>query len=359
MVEMSKGSASQQEIATQLGLSRATVSRCFTNHPGISPETRAKVFDLASRMNYSHMENSKPRAHTPKLQKLMVGTLVCVDLPNFENTLYDNPGQQILIGVTEYFRTVDTSLDLHYVHSGGSDLDASSYQEIASSRRRKWKGVLLIYPFPRATVDELMATYPVVSLVEQYGTAPLNCVDVDHHRGVSRLVDALHEAGHRRIGFHTRKYSVEASWALRRYGAYLEKLTTLRLKPRLEDCVLADGVDEAAIERANEQVLRLIREGVTAFICAADHQAYELIPWLKARGVEVPRDVSITGFDGIARPPGLPVLSTIEIPYRQIGIIGAKRLGDMVRKRFEVPQHILLDCSLRSGETIAPPRAAR
>jgi DNA-binding LacI/PurR family transcriptional regulator len=359
MDEMSKGNASQQLIATQLGLSRATVSRCFTNHPGISPETRAKVFDLASRMNYSHMENAKPRAHSPKVQRLMVGTLICVDLPSFENTLYDNPGQQILVGVTEYFRTVETSLDLHYVHSSGSDLDDSSYQEIASSRRRKWKGVLLIYPFPRATVDELVATYPVVSLVEQYGTAPLNCVDVDHHRGVSRLVDTLHEAGHRRIGFYTRKYSVEASWALRRYGAYLEKLTTLGLKPRLEDCVLADGIDDAAVERANQNVLRLIREGVTAFICAADHQAYELMTWLKARGIEVPKDVSITGFDGIARPPGQPMLSTIEIPYRQIGIIGAKRLGDMVKKRFDVPQHILLDCSLRAGDTIAAPRARR
>lgn len=357
MKGMSKGSASQQFIATELGLSRATVSRCFTNHPGISPETRAKVFDLASRLGYSHMEKAKPRAHSTKLQKLMVGTLICVDLPNFENTLYDNPGQQILIGVTEYFRTVDTALDLHYVHSGGSDLDASSYQEIASSRRRKWKGVLLIYPFPRATVDELMATYPVVSLVEQYGTAPLNCVDVDHHRGVSRLVEALHEAGHRRIGFFTWKYSVEASWALRRYGAYLEKLTSLGLRPRIEDCVLAEGSDSAAVERASEQVLHLIRDGVTAWICAADHQAYELITWLKARGVEVPRDVSITGFDGIAKPPGSPVLSTVEIPYRQIGIIGAKRLGDMVRKRFDAPQHILLDCSLRPGETIAPPRA--
>lgn len=354
---MSKVSASQQLIATKLGLSRATVSRCFTNHPGISPETRAKVFDLASRLSYSHMEKAKPRAHTPRLQKLMMGVLVCVELPSFENTLYDNPGQQILIGVTEYLRTVDTTLDLHYVHSRGAGLDDASYEEIASSRRRKWKGVLLIYPFPRASVDELMASYPVVSLVEQYGTAPLDCVDVDHHRGISRLVDALHEAGHRRIGFFTWKYSVEASWALRRFGAYMEKLTSLGLRPSLEDCVLAEGSDPDSVGRASERVLRLTREGVTAWICAADHQAYELITWLKARGVEVPRDVSVTGFDGIARPPGSQVLSTVEIPYRQIGVIGAKRLTDMVRKRFDVPQHILLDCNLRLGETIAPPRS--
>jgi DNA-binding LacI/PurR family transcriptional regulator len=354
-------SATQQFIATSLGLSRATVSRCFTNHPGISPETRAKVFDLASRLGYSHLENAKPRAHTPKLHKLMVGTLICVDLPSFENTLYDNPGQQILTGVTEFFRTVETALDLHYVRTSDEHLTSASYQDIASARRRKWKGVLLIYPFPRSVVDELMAAYPVVSLVEQYGSAPLNCVDVDHHRGVSRLVDALHEAGHRRIGFFTWKYGVQASWALRRYGAYMEKLTALDLRPRLEDAVLAEGVDDASLEAAREAVLRLTRDGVTAWICAADHQAYDLIAWLERRGVSVPKDVSVTGFDGIARPAGAPALSTVEIPYRQIGVIGAKRLGDMVKKRFDAPQHILLDCGLRVGETIAPParRAGR
>jgi LacI family transcriptional regulator len=148
---------------------------------------------------------------------------------------------------------------------------------------------------------------------------------------------------------------VQASWALRRYGAYLEKLTALGLKPRLEDAVLAEGMDDAGLEAAREAVLRLTREGVTAWICAADHQAYDLITWLGRQGISVPRDVSVAGFDGIARPRGAPALSTIEIPYRQIGLIGAKRLADMVNKRFDVPQHILLDCGLRAGETIGPP----
>lgn len=353
---MSDAPATQLTIAKSLGLSRATVSRCFTNHPGISPETRAKVFDLAARIGYSQPEKTSRAVHKPKR---MVGTLICVDLPSFENTFYDNPGQQILTGVTEFYRTVDTVLDLHYVQSEQDRLTAASGREIASARRRRWRGVLLIYPFPRPVVDELMAAYPVVSLVEQYGTAALNCVDVDHHRGISRLLDALHARGHRRIGFFTWKYSVEASWALRRFGAYVEKLTSLGIRPDLRDTVFTEGVDDAEVERAHEEVLRLTRDGVTAWICAADHQAYALIDWLERRGVAVPGEVSVTGFDGIAPPPGGPALTTVEIPYRQIGVIGAKRLEDMVRKRFEPPQHILLDCGFREGATIGPPRGVR
>ena len=51
----------QKEIAEQLNLSRTTVSRCFTNHPKINPETRAKVFELAAEMGYSY---SPPRNYS-------------------------------------------------------------------------------------------------------------------------------------------------------------------------------------------------------------------------------------------------------------------------------------------------------
>ena len=192
---------------------------------------------------------------------------------SFENTLYDNPGQKILTGVTEYFRTVDTTIDLHYVRSADRDVTSESYRRIAGSRRRRWKGVLLIYPFARPVVDELLATYPVISLVEQYGSSSLNCVDVDHYRGISRVVDALIAAGHRRIGFFTWKYGVEAGWALRRYSAYLEKLTAVGFPLRLEDAIIAKGPDKKFIEQARETVLQRTRDGVTAWICAADQGA--------------------------------------------------------------------------------------
>src|SRR6187431_902001 len=46
----------QQLIAERLRISRATVSRCFTNHPGINPVTRARVFQMAAEIGYAHLE---------------------------------------------------------------------------------------------------------------------------------------------------------------------------------------------------------------------------------------------------------------------------------------------------------------
>ena len=49
----------QQEIARKLKLSKATVSRCFTNHPGINPQTRALVFETATELGYQSSRTIK------------------------------------------------------------------------------------------------------------------------------------------------------------------------------------------------------------------------------------------------------------------------------------------------------------
>jgi LacI family transcriptional regulator len=66
----------------------------------------------------------------------------------------------------------------------------------------------------------------------------------------------------------------------------------------------------------------------------------------------VPRDVSVTGFDGIARPAGAPALDTVRIPYYEIGFGASRRLFDKLNKRFDAPQEILLECRLQEGETV-------
>jgi DNA-binding LacI/PurR family transcriptional regulator len=338
----------QQAIADKLKLSRATVSRCFTNHPGINPVTRAKVFALAAKLGYNHFEK-KATAQGERLpERIDIGVLICVEMPNFKHTEYGNPGQELLNGLSELSRLFDARLDLHFVHPRDLHLDNPSYARIFS-RRRPWSGAILIYPFPRTVVDELQVRYPCVSLVEQYGATPLNCVDVDHYRGISKLVDELRGLGHERIGFFTWRYPVEASWALRRYSAYIEKLTALGLPIRPEDIVNAGPRDAKTVEEAHAYVAKMIKQGVTAWMCAADHQAYDLIAYLKQHGIKVPGQVSITGFDGIVMPPGSPLLSTV-----QIGLTGGKRLIDLLQKPYDPVQHILLDCDLRPGETIGP-----
>lgn len=343
----------QQLIADKLSISRATVSRCFTNHPGINPETRGKVFRLAAAMGYQHMvpRTGKSDVGAPPRQ---FGILICTEVDDYLNTDFESPGEKLIAGASDYAQSQDAVLDIHFVQPDENALSSPSYAKINALQKRQWDGLLLVYPLPNQVVDELCLRVPVVSLVEQYSDVPVNCVDVDHHRGIAAVIKRLHDSGHRRIGFLTHDYGVEAHWAMRRHSAYIEEMTRLDLMIDPADVINVQPSRRCPAEQAYAMALERTRYGVSAWVCAADHQAYGLISHFKQRGVRVPEEVSVTGFDGIQKPSWAPQLSTVMIPYYEIGQIGARRLADLVLKRFGSVQHVMLDCTLCEGETIGP-----
>lgn len=342
----------QQFIADHLKISRATVSRCFTNHPGINPETRAKVFDLAAQLGYVHMEMRAPTRARPK-KRPTVGVLVCTSVKDYLEGKFESPGQKLFAGVSEFALLHNIKLDLHYVDTHADSLDHPDYRKIKNLQARKWSGVILIYPFPDKVIEALLPRFPLVSLVEQADLMELNCVDVDHYKGIAMAIDHLVQAGHRRIGFFTRSYDVEAGWSLRRFSAFMEKMARLRIPVSATDIVNIHPNTFPTMEESFAHVSRRVRDGVTGWVCAADHLAYDLIAALEADGLSVPKGVSVTGFDGINTPEGSPELSTVVIPYREIGLIGGKRLMDLIEKRFTPVQHILVGSEFRAGVTIS------
>ena len=108
---------------------------------------------------------------------------------------------------------------------------------------------------------------------------------------------------------------------------------------------------------SNEETLDVMakrtREGVTAWLCVADHQAYDVVKGLEARGLSVPKDVSVSGFDGIKQQgeAGLD-LTTIQIPYREIGNTGAERLAARLKHRFHGKRQVYISGRLTEGETV-------
>ncbi|MES2475174.1 MAG: LacI family DNA-binding transcriptional regulator [Verrucomicrobiota bacterium] len=344
----------QQLIAERLQISRATVSRCFTNHPGINPVTRARVFQLAAEIGYTHLESRTARSKKKKLGTTF-GLLICSDEEEYQRTDYQNPGEQILAGVTECAQLNGIHVDVHLVDPKDRDLDAASYRRIEKFRRR-WSGMLLVYPFPATVLEPLSLLMPVVSLTEQFDSAGIDWVDVDHYKGITSAIDHLIAQGHRRIGFFTRRYEVEASWSFRRYAAFVEKMVRLRMPVHPEDVINMFPSPDLGIDASHDQAAARTHDGVTAWICAADHQAYDLIRGLGQRGIRVPDEVSVTGFDGIAPPADCPTLATVHIPFREIGATGTRRLVERVRKRFGSAQHVLVDCPFEPGTSVAPPR---
>lgn len=316
--------------------------------------TRARVFQYAAEIGYVHLQMRKPKRAGAQKARKVLGVLVCTAEEEYRRTDYQNPCEQILAGVTECALLNGADIEVRLIDPKSCTLDHPAFREVEELCQR-WDGLLLVYPFPDAILDHLALRVPLVSLVEQFEHSGIDCVDVDHYKGIASVVELLVREGHRRIGFYTRRYEVEASWSYRRYSAFVEALVRLRV-PLVADDVInvfpaPELGEEASIDRAAERT----RDGVTAWVCAADHQAYDLIRGLGNRGLPVPEAVSVTGFDGIELPEGLPELTTVTIPFREIGMTGTQRLLERVRKRFGSTQHVLVDCRLHAGRTVAGP----
>ncbi|CAI8314402.1 MAG: Catabolite control protein A [Opitutia bacterium UBA7350] len=340
----------QQKIANALEISRTTVSRCFTNHPGINPDTRAAVFAMATKLGYTYLEpRGTNKSKSSSFRTMAV--LICSDLDQDITKDNQSPGMQLLPGISEYALLNHIKLDIKIVNPRETNFKASHYEQLLKERKTQWDGVLLIYPFPSTIIGGLMRKFPCVSLVEQYGASDLDCIDVDHHRGVSHLMQKLIDQGHRRIGFFSWRYSVEALWVYRRYSAYIEKLARADLPYRQEDILNVYATDTYGLEEGYQKALQQTRDGVTAWICPADHIAYDFIEVFQKHGLESGKDYAITGFDGIPQMGTSQKLTTVQIPYRQIGYQAARRLDDLLSNRYSTTQHVYLNGTVIAGET--------
>ena len=119
----------QQLIADRLQISRTTVSRCFTNHPGINPKTRGKVFKLAAALGYNHLETRSADIRARKNSERF-SVLICTDVKDYLSTDFESPGEKLLAGASDYAQVNNVSLDVHFVDPADTSLSDPSYAKI-------------------------------------------------------------------------------------------------------------------------------------------------------------------------------------------------------------------------------------
>jgi LacI family transcriptional regulator len=344
----------QERIARQLKISRATVSRSLNNHPSISAETRDSVLQLAAQFGYrSSPGRTLHRRRSGK--PLTIGVLIGVSPANTALSTFP----YILKGIQERATMDRIAVDICYQDPMLLAPDAPRQPIFRQIRAADWRGALLIYPFPHKAVEMIARKISTVALLEDYPEIGLDSIDVDDIAGIVGLVRLLAERGHRRIGYAAWRYPVTAHWTLRRFGAYAEGIFGEGLDFHPEWAINvhknSPALEPPALAR---EVARLTREAkVTAWVCAADHQAYHLVQDLRALGLNVPRDCSVTGFDGIEPPPGAPRLTSMRVAHEDIGSSALVRLTSRMLNPQAPRRKILVEASLVPGETVAAPPA--
>ena len=329
------------DVAREAGVSKKTVSRVINQSPLLNAETRARVEAVIAGLGYV----PNPQARALALRRNFLIGLV-----------HDNPNAQTVLrvqrGILEILRGTEFELIVHPVDRGSPTMleDVQAFLE-----RQRPFGVVLLPPISENDAlarlcDSIGCRYV------RMGSAMLD--ETDHmvasndREAVREAVRYLIDMGHRRIGLVQGPHGFRS--AAERRAGFEDALADAGIsQPR---SLMADGTYtfESGL-KAGERLLDLLPRP-TAIFCSNDEMAAGVLHVARQRGLDVPGDLSIVGFDDTSLAAHIwPPLTTVRWPVATMARSAALKLvGDVDGEAVEEPSLFLSTLVRRASA--APPR---
>ncbi|HEY7076340.1 MAG TPA: LacI family DNA-binding transcriptional regulator [Solirubrobacteraceae bacterium] len=295
------------DVARRAGVSAAAVSFAVNDRPGVSPETRERILEAARELGWR--PSASARALT-EARTRAIGLVLAREPAQLE---VDAFFVRFLSGIERTLAAADYALLLQLVLPGtGGALGA--YERLAAAGRVD--GFLLTDPEledPRFPLLERMGL-PVVIAGHPAADVPFQWIETEHQEGAAAAVEHLAGLGHARIGFLGGPAHLE--WVQRRRERFEEALRAAGL-PAGPIAYVEDGEPAGAV----------LDSGATAVVCSSDLLALALVAAARERGVDVPGDLSVSGFDDSPLAAlSVPSLTSVRIDYAEFGASAAALL---------------------------------
>jgi LacI family transcriptional regulator len=319
--DKTNGRATIRDIATHAGVSITTVSRVLNDRPDVAAETREAVLEVIRELKFT--SNRAPRP-APSGRTGLVG----VTIPE---VLGDYFGQ-LITGFTEalYEHDMQAVLCPTFHHQ---ERELTLVNQLLE---RKIDGGILVLP-DESTEDLLQLKqrgFPFVVADEGYplgGHFPL--VAAANMAGAMEATEHLLGLGHRRIGLI--KGITDFVATVDRTGGYRAALSAAGIRP--DPALEAEGEFRTVQGRAAAAQLLELPERPTAIFALNDEMAVAVLQEARARGIRVPEDLSVVGFDDtMVSQIAVPALTTVHQPLEEVGRMAVNLL---VRIIDEPPAH--------------------
>lgn len=333
-----------KQVAKLAGVSISTVSRCLNSPDQVKPRTLAAVQSAIEATGYA--PNALARNFRRGKTGLILVVLQSVGLPFWEG---------VMRGINGVARETGYSILIRETASSQPELD--DYCKMVMSKEADGI-IVLASPSPLSGTSQYSTQArrtPIVLGCENVTDemAHIPSVRVDNRRAASEATQYLLQLGHQRIGFIA---GSRGSLLTRdRERGYLDAMKASPQGEHREWVVNGDQTIDGA-RRATRKLLSL-PEAPTAIFCANDEMAMAAIYEIKRRGLRVPEDISVVGFDdtryaAIMDPP----LTTVVQPTEEIGERTMRRLisaieGHDIGEAPEIVEHRLI-----VRDSTAPPR---
>jgi LacI family transcriptional regulator len=326
------------EVARKGGVSLGTVSRVINNDIHVAPETRERISKVMQEMGYV----ANRQARSLRGSKTNVIGMLVPDL----GTGYIG---EIVHGIDAELALEQLDLMLFTTHRTASK--EASY--VANMGQGMVDGLLLVLPRnPADYIGTLTRRKIPFVLIDHQGTdQKCPAVGASNWQGAYNATEYLIKLGHTRIGFITG--SMDLICAIDRLNGYESALRSNHIPkdPRL----VYEGTFFQPDGYAGACALLDIADPPTAIFASNDVMAMGAMDGVRSRGLRVPEDVSIMGFDDIPQAASVrPALTTVRQPLEQMGRVATQMLLDLLKNaekeisRIELPTELIVRGSTSS-----------
>lgn len=315
------------DVAHAAGVSAKTVSRVLNGDAPVGRKTRAAVQAAMDALGYVPSNAARMmRSNRSGLIGLVTGA---ISTASERNTRAGLPDLIIVQGIQQTIGHAPMTLMIADTGNRPERVPAL----VDTFLRHRVEGLIYVAEYHQEVVLPRIPDGTPVVLANCFDRAGTPAVVPDDRRGQRDLVARLIAAGHRRIAYLTLFRAIVAT-GLRTDG-YRDALTEANIPydPALvQACELEDPEGETQLLwDAIDRMLRL-PDPPTVLCCGNDKMAMKVYGILRSRGVRVPDDMSVAGYDNhrLIAETLYPPLTTIELPYQAIGARAAQWLLDLI-----------------------------
>ena len=330
------GQPTIKDVAKLAGVSISTVSRVMNNSKPVSPEAKQKVLDAINKLDFK--PNQLARSLVMRKSNL-VGVIV--------EDLGIEYMAQLIRGVEEIGRVY--KYDILLSSSYGSNESLESAVDFLATKQVE--GLIIITEnISDETLLKLRETRIPFVLLDKYHTyKSLHTVKIDYEKEEYNIVNHLYELGHKNVLFiNEDKSNILNDAKLDGYKKASKEKGNETYVCNSEGITSNDGYN------IGEAVIKICKEkDITAVSCANDEVAIGFMDYCADHSINVPEDISVAGFgDKSIASIYRPNLTTVSIPYYDIGAIAIRALIKRIKKEDDIlSENWILDCTISDRES--------
>ena len=326
-----------KDVALKAGVSISTVSKAFSNHVDLSEKTRARVLTVAAEMHYT------PNALIRSLRQGNTRTV------GFYARWGVHPDTSTDITGRIWHGIADELARIGYDALYFSGFASRTPDNVAATFLDGRVDAMIMAPgcvAPESLVALVEFGLPAVVIYDRTAPKGIACVTVDNRAGTFMAMDHLFALGHRRIAFYAPYFSRDFE---ERLSAYREAFARRGVEP--DPAWILYNPSGQILETDAAERLIASDPRPTALVTGDDNTALKVRTTLLDRGLSLPGDMSITGFDDVDAAGLYPGLTTIRQPAIEVGKTAAAYVGRLLKKeaardcRTELPVELVVRAS--------------